>query len=946
MFFVSDAVKMAAVVLSGVSLSLSALQVTILKEPLALDGKDWRNVSGQGDFRCLQASGRKMPSAQTRFKIAADRDNLYIDVLCQENQMDKLRRSRDISKLWGSDTIEIFLAPSGQPDEFYQFAVSAGNLRYSMFYGEGGVVQPDPYLPFWTSKVFYGKNHWRLQIKIPFSAFYMTHNTKWNSQWLLNVARTRFPVRERSTWSPLKSGFRESAYFRKVTGFPKRSAEQDAAVRKVDPVIKNYRNGIYSGPLYLTVDANAAAAGKYALCVEEPQGKSSVHTVHLKSGLNKIVLKKVEYLRKKEGKTDLKLSFKSAKNGTSFGRFFPVDINYLPIQIELTSPGYKKSFYPGQDHSEIRGQLKLNLSDEQKKNAQIQLSISGSNLTKQTLTFNADKEKIPFKFDSRNLPVGGKALLTANVFDHGKVIASAVSPVTRLPENKGSVIRIENNVLIKNGKPWYPRTIYARGYLGGTLFRKRYETDQLGETNVKRRNVSPGRLIPGLESREATRDVKPCPELFEKIRKIVNKAKTDPEFDFYYICDEPEFRNISPVYLKYIYDFVSELDPYHPLMMCTTAGDKYLDTADVFTPHPYLNPIISDGKRILAIPVDRVRNYLQNVTGANRKDKVVGFTGQFFSYKFSNILADYPTWEELESSSWSAIVHGSRFHFPYAYHDLGDRPHIYEGYRYFNQSIKALESLLLSNRKSPVNAADPEKMIDTLLVEDGKTALLIVVNLKNAPQNTVISAERLKKYSSLLEFRGSGKRNIVNGTLKLALKPYECVILTSKKLDTGLKTRKQVLEKIAEMEKSRSTRGNLLFGKGVSTEVDSSNPVSFNNSLISILQQRNKLFDGTLDVLAWQSKTRSNKNWYELSFRKNPPRFSKVRLYGYRMGEPSVKIWKYGEWKKLTPKKITKTKNSVMLDFGEESRTVKVHITFPGKVTGDPIELYEIELLK
>ena len=115
---------------------------------------------------------------------------------------------------------------------------------------------------------------------------------------------------------------------------------------------------------------------------------------------------------------------------------------------------------------------------------------------------------------------------------------------------------------------------------------------------------------------------------------------------------------------------------------------------------------------------------------------------------------------------------------------------------------------------------------------------------------------------------------------------------------------------------------------------------------MSILQQRNKLFDGTLDVLAWQSKTRSNKNYYELSFRKNPPRFSKVRLYGYRMGEPSVKIWKFGEWKKLTPKKITKIKNSVMLDFGEESRTVKIHITFPGKVTGDPIELYEIELLK
>ena len=941
----SNAARMAAVLLSGVFLSLSA-QVTTVKEPLPLDGKDWRDVPEQSGFHCLQASGKKTPSAQTKFKVAADRDNLYIDILCHEKQMNRLRRSKDASKLWSSDTIEIFFAPGGQPDEFYQFAVSAGNLRFSMFYGEGGAIQPDPYLPFWTSKVFYGKEHWKLQIKIPFSAFYMTRNTKWKSEWLLNIARTRFPVREHSTWSPLKSGFRESGGFRKFKGFPRRSAEQDVAVRKVDPVIKNYINGIYSGSLHLAVDANSEAAGKYELRIEEPQGKSSVHTIYLKSGLNQIVLKKVEFLRRREGKTNLKLSFKAAKNGTSFGRYYPVDIIYRPIQLELTSPGYKKAFYPGQDFSSICGKIKLNISDEQKKKSEIQLSITGSQLTEKTLTFQADKETIPFKFDSSKLPEGGKAILSANILDNGKIIASTDCVVTRLPENNGSMIWIENNVLIKNGKPWYPRTIYARGYLGGTLFQERYLADQLGETEVKRRNISPGQLITGLESREATRDIKPCPELFEKIRKVVNKAKVDPEFDFYYICDEPEYRNISPVYLKYIYDFVSDLDPYHPLMMCTTAGDKYLDTADVFTPHPYLNPIVSDGKRILAIPVDRVRNYLQNVTRANRKDKVVGFTGQFFSYKFSNILSDYPTWEELESSNWSAIVHGSRFHFPYAYHDLGDRPHIYEGYRYFNQSITALESLLLSNRKYPVKTVDPEKMIDTLLVEDGNAALLIVVNLKNDPQNTVVFAERLKRYSSLFEFRGDGTKKIVNGTLKLALKPYECVILTSKKLYTNLKTLKQFLAEIEKMEKIRSSRGNLLFGKGAATEVDSSNPCGFNNSLLSMLQQRNKLFDGTLDMLAWQSKTYSKNNWYELNFRKNPPRFSKVRLYGHRMGEPSVKIWKFGEWKILTPAKTTKTKHSVMLDFGEEQRSVKVHITFPDKVANKPIELYEIELLK
>ena len=64
------------------------------------------------------------------------------------------------------------------------------------------------------------------------------------------------------------------------------------------------------------------------------------------------------------------------------------------------------------------------------------------------------------------------------------------------------------------------------------------------------------------------------------------------------------------------------------------------------------------------------------------------------------------------------------------------------------------------------------------------------------------------------------------------------------------------------------------------------------------------------------------------------------------MGNPEVKIWKFGEWKVLTPEKTKKAKYSVLLDFGEEVKSVKVRITFPFKVAKIPIELYEIELLK
>jgi len=933
--------------LVGLGLTLSA-QVKLVDKPLPLDGRPdgpgWNEVQEQTGFRCVQSSGKAEPSAQTSFKVAADADSLYVSILCHENQMDKLRKSGSVSSLWTTDAVEVFFCPTGQSDEFYQFAVSAGKVRYSMFYGEAGVIRPDPYSPFWESEVFYGKDHWLVQLKIPFSAFYMTRNSKWSSEWLMNVARKRIPVRESSSWSPLQSRFLEPRNFRKFRGFPMRDPAQDVLIAKIEPRIVAYTDGVYSGPLALTVNANRAAAGKYELQVDEPEGKSSVHAVTLKAGINRIILPKTEYLRKTQGKTNLKLTLRSLKNGGIIGRYYPVDILYEPIRVVLKSPGYRRNFYPGQDHSKIAGELHLRLSSAQKKTATAEVVLSGEGLAKKTQKFKVDSDLIPFTFDSRDLHEGGKAVLSVKLLDGTREIASVSQTVTRLKKHSGSMLWIEDGRIIKNGKPCFFRTMSAFGFHGGAAFAERIAKDDLCFLRPKKEvTLEPSRLIRGIESREATKDVKPCAELFEKIRKIVESRRDDPDFELYYICDEPECRNISPVYLKYIYDYVCELDPYHLVIICSRSAERYMDCADILRTHPYINPVVSGGKRILSIPIHQVRNYLIDVTKFKRMDKVVGFTGQYFSYKFNNFMADYPTWEELESMSWSALAQGARVFWPYAYHDLGDRPVIYEGTRYFNQSIRALEKQLLSNKKYPVKVVDPENMIDTLLVEGDGVTLLIVVNLKNGPLDTVISAEHLKKFSSLFEFRGKGSRKLDNGTLKLSLKPYECVVLTSKKMDEGLKSRTQVVKEIAEAEKTRSSRGNLLFEKGMTFEVDSSNPQSV---LLGSLQQRNKLFDGTTDMLGWLSSRWGKEHWYELNFRKNPPKFSRIRICGHNMGSPAVRIWKFGEWKNLTPKKTEKGKYSLLLDFGEELKSVKVRIDFPDKPSKKQVELYEIELLK
>ena len=90
------------------------------------------------------------------------------------------------------------------------------------------------------------------------------------------------------------------------------------------------------------------------------------------------------------------------------------------------------------------------------------------------------------------------------------------------------------------------------------------------------------------------------------------------------------------------------------------------------------------------VPIEKVRAQMHEVVDAGRPDRVAGFTGQFFSYKFNNKYADYPTWDELHAQTWTAFANGSKVHYPYAYHDIDDKMYMYEAFAYQNQAIRTL----------------------------------------------------------------------------------------------------------------------------------------------------------------------------------------------------------------------------------------------------------------
>ena len=897
-------------------------------EPIKLDGKltetAWKKGTSYSDFSPFTSEMRAAAEVATKFMLRYDSDYLYIGVECEEPLMEKVKAQN--KPLWFADGVEFFFAPTGKDNSYYQFRVNVDKNRFQQYYEEGGGITPVFYAPDWDSAVALQDKSWSIEVRIPWYAFYMTDSSVWSNNWRLNVARNRRIARQNISWSKLIAKCSEIARFRFVSGFPKKTSAMDYYFADSTAAMNQFDGKRYSGDLIINIES--PAAGSYSVKCFADQ-KEYTQSVQLKKGKNKIFLKNVSFV--KDGKNRIKLIL-SQGNKVFSRQNFDVNISYVPVTVKLNTPAYRDTFYPGQTSKEIKGVVRVYLPGKQ-------LAVTLGQGKSHMFPIPADGV-VKFSIPAEKLS-DGKHQLKFKVLPQGVEKSITVSKYSKAPEGM-NVGWIENGKLIWNRKPALPRFLYAHYYLGGSAMRQRTDADDLGLTGPEsayRLVVIPPRLIKGIEIKEGTKDIRPCQELFDKLKVYMDKHD-NKNFLFYYLSDEPECRSQSAVYLKHLYEFIKENDPWHPVMICTRAPERYIDCADILSPHSYIGPTFDgNGKRYLNIPIYKVRNYIRAVSQTRKADKIASYTGQFFSYKGLSIYADYPTFEELEAQVWSTLANGTRWYCNYAYHDLGDRPVIYEATRYQMTSLRALESFILNAEYQPLTMKAQFDTADAVLLQEKNEKLMIVVNLLDKPQTISVSSEALKNVALWYRFREKmtlpGKRS----AFTFNLKPYECMVLSSKEFCAGLPTRSEVLAKIERLEKERVSRPNILLGRGLEIEVSTSNPPR------SSLGLQNKLFDGTCDMLAWQHTKRKGKRFIELSFPKFVPEFSKVRLWGTPMNEKiKISIRKAGKWQIPEVKKVSKGKWYVEFDYGTPLKTIRMRIDFPvGKTIQ---EVYEIEFLK
>ncbi len=830
------------------------------KNSITLDGRldepVWQTATEFTNFRDTTATGGQLAKVQTSFKILPCEDRLYIGITCQEPDIDYVLEHSKIRTIFGADGVEVFLSPANTSLTFYQFIIAADNRVSPYYYEESGFTRPDPYAPVFKSATYAGEDYWSVELEIPFTALYMTRNTVWNKDWRFNVTRRR-NIKGASlvtggvhlnTWSVLNNNFFEPDGFNTISGFPVRAIEDDIYISSASAEMKDVIAEGYAGEMKVTT--TNAVGGTFVFT----SPNTDPITVDLEAGNNSFT---VPCRFAEINRTTIPLTLTRVSDGKIFSRAYPVMVTYEPIKLRFSLPEYRNNFYPGQDYTKIVGTAKSEKP--------VTLKLVGPGIPEQTAT---PDENGNFSFATPGFEEGD-AFLTASI--DGFEITKKIS---RLAPTGHRMSWISGGNLIVDGEPVLRRNMYADRWRGGEVFRRRYNTEEQYQTpqvTQQKGTLRADELLPGSESvgGEAFKDIMPSEKLFRKMDETLEKNK-DNDFAYYYLSDEPECRQVSPIYLRHLYEYLCEKDPYHVVLIASRNADTYVDCADWFETHPYLEVYTKpDGTRGYGRPINTLGRYVDDIVKLNRSDKCIGLLHTTFAYKFLTRTQDYPTFDEMIAHVWAAMIRGGKSLWPFAYMDLPDRAAMYEGNRYVFSSFGALQEFVLhAKRTTLVNTDEVEAVYYDL--PDKK--MFVLVNKVPEPQTVTLDAIS----GTWCEFRHA--RDITTNTFNLA--PFEVVIGTSEDMSGDLPTYQEVKAICDNHDYKRTHSKSLLYERYDDMVVTTS---GYNRSLY-------KMFDGVHDDLGFDHDVTRTQigDFVQMDMTKIHPTFSKVVLSGWHLANTTI----------------------------------------------------------
>ena len=775
------------------------------------------NLPWHGNF--TQLLTLKPGSVQTRFKIAHDNKNLYLGIEAYDD-MSKLictEYPRDDRKRTHNDNLVIDFDSEGSNMAGGKIVVDA-NGGITDFWGNDDNTGTGRFIfsPEWNSsaKVISAKKYsdrWTVEMSIPLGTFF--RNVKNLDKLRFNIARERVKAKELLSYAKNPSlNFAASRYFNelKLKDFDADPFQWLIASVKVDGKRSNGEcKAIISAKLWN--QSKKWRIGQCRISLRDTQGKQyirnvGIHAEKMRSfNINEVIPQAAP------GRFVLDIDLLDTRGNLVAASNTQLELDFQAVKIQVLEPAYRDNIYFTQKLNKIKAGILLT----ENIGKPLKVTLTGPENFSKILTIPAAEEYNIAEFDfPGNMPVGEYILK----------VGECTKVIRKLPKNADEVRIGKNNVTYVNGKIFLPMGYFtidpewkSPGINQMTYFRdvwkdgaeiKRF-LDRLAKAGMR------GVIYPYIEpsgqkkvfASKARQLDKLTDEQKHLVREAVSVCRNHPGLLAYYVADEPEGHGHNEEWYADLYKFLSELDPYHPTMICNygTAGiQRFYRGADIVQADAYPDYFTDNtNSRPLSVCYEYVK-----YASALRSPWLALHT---FDWALKNPRGSYsrsPSYDEVREQMFLGVLANAKGFTGYIATMPGSLSNqLRVTKEHIGKEVSALKEIVLQDT-SAVKFSPANKALYAGIKRLNKEFALIAVNTSSVPVKVTFQLDK-----GVAELALSGEKRSVkvsNGKFTDTIPPHRAHLYLTSGLKADSVDHQAVRNEIAQRDKDRFRPGNLV----------------------------------------------------------------------------------------------------------------------------------------
>lgn len=787
------------------------------------DDPVWQKCSWNSGFSIYKTHA--IPQADTRFKIAYDKDNFYILVEALEPNMKNLVVKKDFSRrtaesFWMNDTVELIFVHDPALLFYHKILINPDGALQEVYFGDDNTGR-SIYTPFfqWKSyavvKTKRAADRWIVECAVPIGSLDLGKKMKWR----FNINRNRHAGKqmEISAWAKVRGSSHPAVY--KEFSFPEIKPEDysffvdnisgKTSLNKQKQIVHEV-----SADLINRTGNFRIAQAKYALLDSDfcviASGEKLVDLQNGKFSRVKIPLKNIQ-----NGKYNLALSFWSPTGALLKQTLVPAVIQYQPISVKLIRPAYRNNLYATMPDKTIEAEI----------------ALDGIQADTVKVSLKDQKGKVLFskKYSGKILPVKvsfpGKDLADGSYYLEavaGKEHKRSIR-IRKLPYQPGEVWLDSKGVTHVDGKRylpygWFifqntdPKTPAFNSQLNYSIGSRTLEKfhqmlteyANLGMKSI----VFPYQEFNGSHEwkifAHSTRVGSLLPEQKKHLEKYIPEMKKHPSLLAWYFADEPESRGgNNPQWFLQAHEVMQELDPYHPNLMLNwgiNGMQQFYEGCDILIPDCYIR-YMADGTT--EKPRWAIADWMKAAAALGRTAWIVP---QVFLW--GNAA---PTFDDYRAEVYQALIHNCKGFQLYNFAESRLHTSLTIAPDSVGLELQQIKDLVLENTipgAVKVNApAGAEHFQAGLKFWKGEHVLIAVnTTTKKIKVDFSVSA---KLPGTLHAFGEKRSVKLKNGCFSDTFGPAEThVYLTSKNLADSVEDLASVRNRVAKMHADRNKPGN------------------------------------------------------------------------------------------------------------------------------------------